>query len=75
MTQIGKKTVKFCGKCASLSIKPIYSMETIDNRVECQDCKTIEFPIEASEKAREDFLAELNEKQRNKKSKPEKKKK
>ncbi|MAG18347.1 MAG: hypothetical protein CL944_02650 [Candidatus Diapherotrites archaeon] len=58
MTQEGKKKVTFCSSCGSVNIKPSYAMGTIDNRVECLDCKTLEFPIEAEEKFRQKFLEE-----------------
>lgn len=48
--------VKFCPKCGSRNLKPIYFMEAIDNRVECMGCNTIEFPVESSEKKRKEFL-------------------
>ena len=56
MTQAGKEKVLFCSKCGSKNIKPNYDMGTIDNRVECLDCNTLEFPIEATEKVRLIFL-------------------
>jgi len=56
LIQKGKEKVSFCSKCGSKNTKPNYSMGTIDNRVECLDCNTLEFPIEATEKARQFFL-------------------
>jgi len=56
VTQPGKEKVVFCSKCGSTNIKPSYAMGTIDNRVECLDCRALEFPIESTEKARQIFL-------------------
>ncbi len=50
--------VKFCSRCGSMNLKPLYFMETIDNRVQCMDCNVIEFPVEGTEKFRKEFLEE-----------------
>lgn len=51
---------RFCSKCGSKNIKPIYFMEAIDNRFECNSCNSIIFPLEGNEDFRKDFLEELN---------------
>ncbi|MFH1391328.1 MAG: hypothetical protein ABIH20_03395 [Candidatus Diapherotrites archaeon] len=56
MTQKEKNKVTFCSSCGSTNVKPSYAMGTIDNRVECLDCKTLEFPVEAEEKFRKKFM-------------------
>ncbi|HZX19704.1 MAG TPA: hypothetical protein VFF13_01675 [archaeon] len=54
--QENKLIVVFCPRCGSTNIKPIYFMETADNRVQCNACNTIVFPIEGTEKFRKEFL-------------------
>ncbi|HZX33841.1 MAG TPA: hypothetical protein VFF09_00510 [archaeon] len=54
-----EKPVKFCPKCGSTNVKPIYFMESVDNRVQCISCGTIELPFEGDEKFRKNFLGGL----------------
>ena len=53
------KKVVFCSNCGSTNIKPIYSLGSIDNRVQCMDCSTIELPIEGTQEFYEKFLEKM----------------
>ncbi|MEK6957416.1 MAG: hypothetical protein AABW99_00335 [archaeon] len=56
MKRDSKKIVKFCSRCGSTDLKPLYFMEAIDNRMQCMGCNVIEFPVEGTEKFRKEFL-------------------